>query len=349
MKTTLLITTALLSISAAKSQITITDADIVSPLDLVIQSNDTIPSVASPSGGANQIWDYSTGLVEHEQSSLSFTNPDWLTNASYFPSATMGAIDQDGFELFFEKNATSFGLLGFAGDIFGTGDKQIYLDPADILLQLPANYNDSYTTNSIQNVSFLGSDVGAPVDSIINRTYTTKTVLIDAWGSMTTPYGTFDVLRISETSLVTDSTWLYNFGIPSLFDNNINTNYSYTFYSDNLATRFPVLEMAHDNAGTVLNVTWLQGAPAVGLGELTELNSMVYPNPAIDIVTVDIKNNDITKIEIYQMDGSLLLSNEILKQTTLVDVSSLQSGVYIYKLLDLNNNIISMDKVVINN
>ena len=48
------------------------------------------------------------------------------------------------------------------------------------------------------------------------------------------------------------------------------------------------------------------------------------------------------------MDGSLVLNQEINAQTTLVDVSRIKSGVYIYKLIDVNQNVITTDKLVIN-
>lgn len=350
MKKTLLLASALFSLGTAQSQITITEANIVSALDVITQSNDTLPSVAIPSGGENQTWDYSTGLVAHEETSMSFTNPDWLANASYFPSANLGAVDQDGFEVFFIKDATEFGIVGFAGDFLGmgTGDVQLQSDPAEILLQFPANYNDSYTTSSSSSFMLLGADLGVPVDSIVVKTYTTKTVLIDAWGSISTPYGTFDALRVNEMSVETDSTWTYFFGVETLFDNNESTNYSYIFYSDDAATKFPVLEMSHDNAGTVYNVSWLKGAPAVSIDELASTNTSIFPNPAINSFNVDIKDKEITEIEIYQMDGSLVLNQEINAQTTLVDVSQVKAGVYIYKLIDVNQNVITTDKLVIN-
>ena len=111
---------------------------------------------------------------------------------------------------------------------------------------------------------------------------------------------------------------------------------------------FQFWKMSHDNAGTVYNVSWLKAAPTASIDELSSTNASIFPNPASNSFNVDIKNNEITEIEIYQMDGALSLRKEITAQNTLVDVSKLQSGVYIYKLLDVNNNIISTDKLVIN-
>jgi len=49
MKKTLLLVTALFSIGVIKAQITITEANIVSPLGVITQSSDTLPTVGVPS------------------------------------------------------------------------------------------------------------------------------------------------------------------------------------------------------------------------------------------------------------------------------------------------------------
>jgi len=277
---------------------------------------------------------------------LSFTNPDWLNNGSFYPAATMGAIDANGFEIYFTKNTTTFEVVGFAGDLFGTGDKQVYMNPADVSLQLPANFNDSYTTSSIQKVTVLGSDVGAPIDSAVQITYKTKTILIDAWGSLTTPYGTFDVLRINETAIAIDSTWAYSFGIPTLVDNNNNNTYNYTFFSNDAATKYPVMSMDHDNAGAVLKVDWLKTAPTVSVSDIETNEARVYPNPAKNQIIIE-GTPDVSKIEIFTITGSLVLEATVSSLKTNVDISQLQNGTYLYSVLDNNGIVISSDKLVV--
>ncbi|MBL1280677.1 MAG: T9SS type A sorting domain-containing protein [Fluviicola sp.] len=339
MKKLLLFSVSFLS-TIAFSQVTITQANMVSASDIVVQSNDTLPSVASPTGGTNQTWDYSTGLVEHTVNTLSFANPDWLINASFFPTANIAATDQAGFEVYSIIDAASIRFIGVAGDIFGTGQKQIYMNPADEILRFPANMNDSYTTTSIQSVTILGSDVGAPVDSIINKTYTTKIVSIDAWGNMTTPYGSFDVLRVNETVNAIDSTWTYFFGIESLFDNGDTTTYNYVFWSDDPTTGFPVAEFEHDNAGTVFGVTWLTAEPTLLLSENDVDDAKVYPNPTDGDLTIELNNNAITKVELYSISGVLVQSEQLTATKTTIDVSKLEKGVYFYKLLDNQNEVV---------
>ena len=339
---------ALILSGMANSQVTITEANVAGPTDLVTQSNDTLPTVASPTGGADQIWDYSTGLVAHEENSMTFSSPGWLNNAASFPTSNLAAVDQTGFEIYFINDASSMRMVGVAGDFFGSGTDNIVLtNPAEEILRFPANYNDAHTTSSIQRFSFLGSDVGAPVDSIVSKTYRTTDVLIDAWGSMTTPYGTFEVLRVSETAVITDSAWAYTFGFESLVQNGENTEYTYAFWSDDPTTRFPVMEMRHDNAGNVLNVEWLQSEPSVELNALTLENVIVYPNPTSDQLTIEFNNDDVSSLEVLSINGTLMFSSLITSKKETIDVSKLEKGTYFYKLLNDKHDIISTNKFIV--
>lgn len=346
MKRTLLFAAMIMS-GISFAQITVNQGNIAGAGDVVVQDHDTIPSVAAPSGGANQVWDYSTGLNVSYEDTMNFVAPGWLNNASYFPSATLGATQTGGFEIYIINDATSLRSIGAAGDLFGTGDKQIYINPADVMAQWPMNYNDSYTTNSVQSLTILGSDVGAPADSIKNKTYTTKDVVVDAWGSMTTPYGTFNVLRVNETKYSVDSTWAYAFGMEQLVDSGADTTYNYTFWSDDPSARFPVMEMSHDNAGTVFNVSWLKEAPSAGLNTAAAIETNLYPNPASDVVILESENENISKMNVYNVTGTLIKSVTVNEVQTKVDVSSYNNGVYLYELVNGNNEVILTDRFVV--
>lgn len=62
----------------------------------------------------------------------------------------------------------------------------------------------------------------------------------------------------------------------------------------------------------------------------------IYPNPTSSLINISI-NEDINGIEIYSLDGKLVLSSS--EKT--IDVSRLQSGIYILKVIDQEYNLIS--------
>jgi len=59
----------------------------------------------------------------------------------------------------------------------------------------------------------------------------------------------------------------------------------------------------------------------------------VFPNPASSYINIDTNNPDAQKIEIFNLSGQLVLSQYISNKTkSIVDISSIQSGTYIYKI-----------------
>jgi len=61
-------------------------------------------------------------------------------------------------------------------------------------------------------------------------------------------------------------------------------------------------------------------------------NSVIYPNPTSDVLNFNIKGTDATAINIYSLDGKLLLSQDANGAAGSVNVSSLNAGMYIYQI-----------------
>jgi PKD repeat protein len=65
----------------------------------------------------------------------------------------------------------------------------------DVLYQFPMNYNDDYTNNSVLNLDLTA--LGVP---IVYNSNGSRTNLVEGWGSLTTPFGTFsNVLKMKTT------------------------------------------------------------------------------------------------------------------------------------------------------
>lgn len=71
-------------------------------------------------------------------------------------------------------------------------------------------------------------------------------------------------------------------------------------------------------------------------------NVTVYPNPATDIIYVNTGFEGAAKVQIYSLDGSLVLSTQISASGEAIDVSRLSSGLYIIKV---NNQVSKFRKL----
>jgi concanavalin A-like lectin/glucanase superfamily protein/type IX secretion system substrate protein len=89
----------------------------------------------------------------------------------------------------------------------------------------------------------------------------------------------------------------------------------------------------------------------VSIEEQKESPSMqIYPNPTNSIVTVNIENKESVngyKIEINNLLGQTVYTNSINSTNNSIDLSGLgNKGVYFVKVLDENNNVVDVQKVV---
>jgi poly(beta-D-mannuronate) lyase len=65
---------------------------------------------------------------------------------------------------------------------------------------------------------------------------------------------------------------------------------------------------------------------------LQDLGITLYPNPAKNILHISAKTETIGKVEVYTIQGKLLLKNTINTFSETIDVSSLSTGIYIIKI-----------------
>ena len=65
---------------------------------------------------------------------------------------------------------------------------------------------------------------------------------------------------------------------------------------------------------------------------------MVYPNPVTDILNINITNlqNDVTVASLFDTNGKLIYSGEMVSGTNMIDMTKFAKGVY---LLKLKNNV----------
>ena len=76
--------------------------------------------------------------------------------------------------------------------------------------------------------------------------------------------------------------------------------------------------------------------------------SDIYPNPASNQFTIDITamDNVNVNLEIYNVLGEKVQSTLLQQQQSIVDISSLQKGMYLVRITDSNNNILSVQRLV---
>lgn len=236
----------------------------------------------------------------------------------------------------------------------------------------PLSYGDQYITNSS---IFFPFSIDVLPDSIVDQLpiepdsiridISAKTTDdIDAWGSMSLPTGTFDVLREKRVQEINTSVSVFTLGAWVPIPNELidpagaflggDTTTSYNFYNDkakeliaivnvdSLGTMASRIEYKADNINT--NTVIIQPG---------KKDLVLYPNPSYGFVRLDFVNLDkgqyrfevsnVIGKKIWSKNYIINHSNEVAKE----DLSFLSKGTYLFSLKDNQGKTLITKRLVI--
>jgi hypothetical protein len=218
------------------------------------------------------------------------------------------------------------------------GDPLLYavFDPSPVIMNFPFSYGNSFDTYGKLEVDLGGM-------TMVQKTWITNEA--DAWGTITTPHGTYsNVLRVKTTT--TDSTLLYIGGNLVFGDGFASLDYAW--YSNN--HRMPVFEILGDyeEEYNVWQASYLV-SETVGIREKTMFSLNVYPNPASSYVYVEIPEPDgnlvikMTDLNGRMVNQAIIPENQ---QKYRLDTDNIPGGMYFIQLVR-NNEVIGSKKILL--
>lgn len=342
---------------AGMAQITLTTSDFPGMNEAWYQYTDTSTHQAVGTSGTNQNWNF-TNFVADENSGIMFTSPSnapasWSSN---FPNATYVSYSPyDTNATYFRSGTNGFYIDGFYDGRAGAFPGLLDFNPDQLIIPTPFTYNSTrthrarfvlYTTNSGYDIEFVQG---------INQNLSG-----DAYGTLTTPAGTFsNTLRIKDFQFIDDSILVDFFGTG---------NYQ--------------LYQAEGPKDTAITYRWFQHAPQTLLFEIeeringatpsgiadkasfwsttpsplsaktinTEKSVAVYPNPANNsqYITFNLNNIQASNIAIYNAAGQMVKNAKINGSTMLMfDTVLFESGMYFYHLTNSQGQKMESGKFVV--
>jgi hypothetical protein len=283
-------------------------------------------SLSAGPAGANQVWNYG-GFVAADSGQQRFVpclSTPWC--GTYAP-ATIAGTDGDGIYTYLDPTSSALFMHG----IFDSSTSQgtVYTDPSE-LVRFPFTYGDSYV------------DTWASMQISGGVTYTQRaldSVLADAYGGVTLPSGNFNfTLRVKTISNIIDSATIS--GVPTFIG--MQRVVSYNWYAINKAA--PILVIGTrtykiSGSPTPIVVHYssytAQAATGVNGGNKLATSLAVYPNPAIDMVSVKFNVaeradmrvclNDMFGRAVVDMGTKAYAAGE---QVVRMDTKGLAAGVY---------------------
>lgn len=181
---------------------------------------------------------------------------------------------------FFKNTSSSFNDVGLAVTINSIPIPLRYNDP-DVLYKFPVTYSNADSSFSgleytIPNLGYLSID-----RKRVNH--------VDGWGSLTTPYGTFDVIRLKSEVFETDSVYIDSISFGMQIER-VYTEYKWMANGFGL----PLLQVYEE--GPLLQVSWIDSVrnPVTTVPEASvHSHSMnISPNPAEDMAQIRLQLHD---------------------------------------------------------
>lgn len=291
--------------------------------------------VSPGSAGASQTWNLST-MSGASAGLTNVVSPASTTYGSSFTTSTVGANNATAGTVNYYK--TSSAALQNSG--IASGTTPIVYSNFEDYLHFPCAFNNTFTD------SWAASFVSGGYT--FYRTGST-TVTADSYGTLITPNGTYtNVMRIHFVQVYQDSAYV---GMPYIITYN---NDEYMWYKDGAHVQIAaVYTLTSSSGGPYTGGSYVLGS--VGINNAADFisSSNVFPNPAVDKLTVDftLTENKKVDVQLYNALGQKMEQNQSANgvqglNTVQLDVATLPQGIYFAQII-LEGNIAATKRFVV--
>lgn len=315
----------LIFIKLSYSQITITDSDMPGVGDIFVTSQTNNVNSYFDSTGVNYYWNFSD-LQPNNQRVDTFIS-SFSTNAAYavvffntmavpgadFPNLIPQITITDVYD-FFKTTSGDYTKHGMGAKV-NTIPMPMEFDNPMIIYTLPLYFGN--IDSSISSYGLTIPSFGYYGQTIKRKNYT------DGWGTIETPYGIFNVLRVRSEVQTTDTFYYDAFGFGT---SNQRDEQIFQWISNNMG--IPVLTVTKTNMQT--RAVYLDSLLQTNENSIAghDLQIEVYPNPAND--HIQFNSNLPFDIEIYNNLGQKVLTERIINNY--LNISELKKGAYTIRI-----------------
>ncbi len=323
-------------------QISISQSDIWAVGDTIPRVVDTMSANGPGSKGANQVWNFSNAVPRVVETTR-IISASATPYASSFSSSNQAMTHDNVSYLFVNSSSSNVLMKGVVGDLLGNGGTDVVpFSPSMLLMQFPESYGVTYSSTYGFDFNTSGSSYG--VNQIRVKHSGIVFDSVDAWGTITTPSGTYNCLRKKIIEHKTDSTWyqLFAFG-PWTFNtatNAVATSYSWLAKETKLA----VAELSLHPNGTPYKFTYSLVPPHlttdIWSNSASSPDFVIYPNPSSDqihFVPSSEFANSVFEIRVCNSLGQEVFRTESnAAEAVNIDISRFAPGLYFIEALSQN-------------
>jgi hypothetical protein len=345
MKSSLLFALSILSFTTF-SQITITEGDFPNGGDTVLVSVSSDFEYDFVSTGADYDWNYDALNMTDQRIDTFFDiddasilyqvvfNNGWFDpdyQADYYtPLLNFAFPETDAVPIgnpvgFTKVESDKVEIIGVGLEISGV-KVPIKNEIIDVEYELPMDYSDAWESNL-----FFEVDLNPAFDGILRR-HQERISEVDGWGEVTTPFGTFEVVRTKSYLDFTDSLRISFGEITTWIELPTPSQVVYSWWAKD--QKIPVLQVVAQDIGGEETITSVEykdrDLSDVSIEKSTESQTdlQIYPVPSTDFITITSKS-EIQTVQIFSISGAISMQEIWSATTGVLDVSQLTPGTYI--------------------
>lgn len=291
--------------------------------------------------GANTTWDYSTligvaldTLYAAPVSSTPLAYQFFFNNVFLYPAyvanyavpaddiGATGVSLSDRYE-YFKTDTTGHKIVGFGANVQSLPTSVRYT-VIDDLYHFPMAFGDAIISNGEYLLS-------VPTFGAYGQ-WITRTQNVDGWGTVITPGGTYDCLRVKTILEQTDTIYADFVGFGSTFDRPTDTIFDWITNGEGI----PILTVTSGNLG--ITSAKFKIGETNGFMEESSMPIKLYPNPTSEIIYLE--TDRAGSLTIYDLSGNLIMvvAYSAFQQ---IDLSELSCGMYHLCLTSFNGENIS--------
>ncbi len=314
------------------SQIVIDQNDMPSDGDTIRTSSSiNIGMINFEETGANFTWDFSAliPLTQSVDTFVSVQETPLLYQLVFFLSSNLARklveFDQyPGFQVtdtyeFYKKSSADFRLTGNAATLSGIPLPNKF-QSADIIYKFPLTAGNADSSLSNYEIDIPGIGYSGGWKKRVNHA--------DGWGTLITPYGSFQTIRLKSEITQFDSLYLDTLGIG------LPVYRQYTEYKW-LGDGFGLPLCTVTNDGLLPTISYIDSVRTLFV-DVPEMNSKdedisIYPNPVRGKfhVNLNFQPESSVTLKVFDLSGSLILSqNNSTTRNLMVDLEGNKPGTY---------------------
>lgn len=326
----------------SQAQISVSRTDFGSIGDVVYYGHDSTASgISVGSGGPNKTWDFSTVAVANYYDSTTFMDPANMAGA---PSGANIALKRTNVlpDYFYMDNSEVKVIVKL--DDYGVDNQSVKITT------FPFTYLSSLVDSAKTQAQGTPDDFGysgLPYDSIRITIDIKTTSLADGWGTLKIATETYNALRVKNVTNVdvTIEGKLPVIGWTPLPINLDRRQELYAWYGNN--KKYSLAEAALDTAGNITEfsyqVTSFPGPTGVK-NILPEVVKNMYPNPANDQLTLELKSDykETMLMEVMDITGKVVATQTVESTggitNAVINTLSFTDGMYMARFSGTHTN-----------